>query len=274
VAHQAIAAYERGAFEEVVRLCTILLDQDPQLDDDRQLRGFANCRLGRFEDAERDLARVILESHDGNAAAAYAHIFAVWKGGNRAAVVWYERAVEQGCRTAAVYNNLGHLHYLLDELPEATAALKEAIALDDGLGAAYYNLLRVELRRARKTKYVPDLAFVSRVLELQPQSPDVDLDAACLYAKSSSIADKDDRRRFTNEVFKILDRPAARSLPEARLKDILIDCPELQSDNRWQDLKSRERGNASSFPPANLMLDPLPGLKLPAGVVPETVSGR
>ncbi len=136
---QAEAAYERGALDEVRRVCARLLQQNP--DDARAmcLLGAAAADAGQLEEGLRWTQSAIA----ADPASASPHFVAgrLWQGAGRLpeAESSYRRAIALQPRHARAHNNLGSVLHMQGRLEAALAAYRRALDLDPGLPQANQN---------------------------------------------------------------------------------------------------------------------------------------
>ena len=105
-------------------------------------------------------------------------------GEHRKAISFYRAAIEAGCDSAAVLNDLGRSLIYLGRFDDAESFLRRAIGRDDSPQAAYHNLAVVFLSRALKTGETPPeaLAYAARAVEIGPESADLCQHMAALQA--------------------------------------------------------------------------------------------
>jgi serine/threonine protein kinase len=118
------------------------------------------------------------------------------------AMLYYAKAITDGCKSAAVLNNLGYIHLRLARWSDAEDCFDRALTLQPELQAAYHNRGRLYLMRARpgpklfattvpRKSGVPSeehllqqaLRDLSRAIELGPPARNLYLDAATACAR-------------------------------------------------------------------------------------------
>ncbi len=177
---QGEAAFQRGDDAQAVLNLTDALEHAPHLLEARLLRARAHLRRKDFLAAYADLKPLAREVSDGRAEAGLAHAFAAINSDYGMAAAHYKRAVEQGCCSAVIYNNLGFCLAEVGQLYDAEAALKKALLLDPQLAVAYHSLARVEFLMAMAERRIPSTGPISQAIKFGPPTGQLDLDAALL----------------------------------------------------------------------------------------------
>jgi serine/threonine protein kinase/Tfp pilus assembly protein PilF len=271
---QGEAAYDRGDDAAAIEHLTVALRHDPLLVDARLLRGLAYARRKDLIAARADLDPLTDQVRDGRAATALAHAYAVISVDPGMAGLYFQQAVDQGYRSAEIYNNLGNCLYQTGRMQDSAVALETAVSLNPRLGAAQHNLAGLEFRIAVQKRRMPDTTAIEEALRLGPQSTELDRDAALIYALRSQFAVGTDQKEHELEkVFAHLQSALAHGLSRSNLDDIARMYPELTSDRRWQHLENGLQ-IGSKFVPANLLIDLLPELRAQCRSLAARVTGQ
>ncbi len=188
---QGELAYERGDDAAAVLHLDEALRHDPRLTDVRFLRALARIRQKDYIAARADLDPLYVEVPDGRARAALAYVLAALKSDDAMAIFHYQKAIEEGYRSADIYNNLGHCLSRRSRFQDADQYLREAIARNPELGAAHHNRARTEFRLAFHEQRVPDTAEIEEALRLGPETAELDLEAVRIYAFRATFAADD-----------------------------------------------------------------------------------
>jgi tetratricopeptide (TPR) repeat protein len=253
----AEADYDLGDDAAAVAHATEALRADPKLVEAKLLRGIAYSRQKDLVAARADLDPLSDQVPDGRAAAALAHAF--WSAEPGLAVLYYQRAISQGYRTPTLYNNLGYCLYQVGRLDDSAVALETAITLDPLLGTAHHNLASLELRNARRRR-PPDTASLEAALRLAPQSLELDLEAAWIYAGRVPFADEASRQVEVDNVFRYLHDALGRGMARQNLDDLARSHPNLKADDRWSFLEARVQPGSTNKP-TTLLIDPIPEIR-------------
>lgn len=253
---EGVAAFERGEYAQAMLDLSEVLDHNPSSVQARMLRARIYLRQQNFGGAYADLEPLIHEAPDGRAAAGLAHVYTTLDADSRAAVAYYERAVDQGYRSALVYNNLGHCLDKVARFRDAEDALKKSILLDPHLAAPRHNLARVEFHAAAQKRRAPDLEPIKDAIQFGPETGQLYLDAARTYALCSKHSkDNAARREFHDEVFWAMNRGLNFGFGSKDLRDISGIDSSLKADARWQDLEKRVPSQAQ-LTMSEILLDP------------------
>jgi tetratricopeptide (TPR) repeat protein len=153
-------------------------------------RGEARQQLGDFTGAIADYNAAAAQSPAGILRASLAYCLGAAKF-HKDAVMWGQKAIDAGCATAEVQNNLGHSYLRIGTLDAARRHLDEAIRLNPALAAAYCNRAKVGLRQALRGEPVAGaIADVEQAVRLGPPTVDLYLDAARLHALDHDNPDR------------------------------------------------------------------------------------
>ena len=156
-------AHERqGQYALAVDCLTDSLRDDPNSSEALFARGRAEQRLGQYYQALLDYRA----SYQLNPAP----IVKVWEGycadlwhAYYDAIAAYEWALKGGCRSPAIYNNLGFSCYYVAQFGEAEKYLQRAIEMDGDLQPPRYGMVLVWLHRVLHEKRpIPEAALGSR----------------------------------------------------------------------------------------------------------------
>jgi eukaryotic-like serine/threonine-protein kinase len=154
------------------------------------LRQGEQAYAGRqFAEAEQQLTLALLlqpeHAKNGRVQARIGYCLNLRKD-HRAAIVYYEKALEAGFGTAEVYNNLGYSWArgrVRNTIP--WESYTKAIQLNPNLQAAYHNRAMLDLENAMEVpSKVPHagIADIEVAITIGPATADLYRDAACLYA--------------------------------------------------------------------------------------------
>jgi tetratricopeptide (TPR) repeat protein len=235
------------------------LENDPRFMDAQLLRGFARLQKKDFVGAYADFEALTEQLPDGRATAGLAQVYAVLRAEFRQAAVIYQRAVDEGCRTAAVYNNLGFCLFTDGQLPEAAEALEKATALNPDFSAPWHTLARIELLKSMQEGRLPELGAIEKALRLGPETAELYMDAAVLYAARGRPASDGRDNQAVSRTFELLGKAVDLGLTREHLAAVVSLDETLKSDKRWHDLDSRAR-SGPAVSQAVLLLDLMPEL--------------
>jgi serine/threonine protein kinase/Tfp pilus assembly protein PilF len=200
---QGVAAYRGGQFKEAARLFSRALEADPGMSEALFGRGRAYQQLGDREDeryfaqATADYIAVDRLAPSGKVSACWAYCLSR-QNQHDVAIREYKEAVKAGLSTAGLFNNLGYSYHKKSMLPEARAALDQAIARDERLGPAYHNRALLAYQEALKLGQdvaaaedlerclQPGIRDMETAVRLGPAGPELYLNAARLYALAAS----------------------------------------------------------------------------------------
>jgi serine/threonine protein kinase/Tfp pilus assembly protein PilF len=233
------AAWQQGDSDTAIRHLSAALKADPKFLEARFLRGCAHCRAQEYLAARADLVPLVEELPDGRAAAALAHVVYQMKTDLLSAAAYYRKAVDQGCRTAVIYNNLGLCRAKTRSFDEAAEALKQACDLDPELGSARFLRVHVAAQIAARQDGVTDTEAVDEALRADPESPALKLQAALYFffcARASD--DPTSKRNATDRMFELLAQGLDRGLTRQHLAEFLRADSNLEDDPRWQALEA------------------------------------
>jgi serine/threonine protein kinase/Tfp pilus assembly protein PilF len=257
------AAWQQGDSDTAIRHLSAAIKADPKFLEARFLRGCAHCRDKNYFGARADLQPLIEEMPDGRAAAALAHMNYELKSDSLLAAAYYRKAVDQGCRTAVIYNNLGYCGAQTGALDEAAEALKKASSLDPELGSARFLRVRVAAQIASRPNGVTDTEAVDEALQADPESPALKLQAALYFlfcARASG--DPGSKQSSTDRMFELLAQGPDWGLTRQHLAEFLRVDPRLEDDQRWRSLEAHPPSGIP-FASPELVHDPLEELTRP-----------
>src|SRR5262249_20606704 len=142
-------------------------------------RGRAYLKLGQLNAAVDDFKLADKLRPTGQAQAALGHCYGEM-GNHRWAVGCYREAIRRDFRTAVVLNNLGYSLMSDGVDAEAAQCFREAIQAGPRLQPAYYNLAKVELKKAwnGRDRISPEvvqdgLAAMAKAIELGPATAEL-----------------------------------------------------------------------------------------------------
>jgi hypothetical protein len=142
------------------------------------------------------------------------------------------------------------------------------------MGMAFHNLARIEIRLGSRLRHIPDPAPMEKALRLGPESTQLYLEAAFLYAiRARSTKDDQDRVRNIDRVFEHLSAGLSRGLTSKELEQVARLYRNLQDDDRWRSLDGMVHPG-KPFTPAVLMVDPLDDLRSPQFLHAPSVAQR
>jgi serine/threonine protein kinase/Tfp pilus assembly protein PilF len=251
------AAYRQNQYGDAVPHLTHVLDEDPQADEARLLRGIAYFRMQDLGRAHDDLKLLCRQPSDGRARAALAHVTVVREENFNIATGHYKQAIQEGYQSALIYNNLGYCLFMQGNLNEAAEALRTAISLNHKMGIAYHNLGRVETQWNTISQRIADPDPMEKAIALGPESSQLYMEAAALYAKrAQKIQNEEEKARSLTRAFDLLEKAWDRGLTLANLNGVASFNPALKDDPRWEKLLQRPLAR-TEFTRVNLMPDPL-----------------
>jgi serine/threonine protein kinase len=256
-------AWQQGNPEVAIRHLSAALKADPKFLEARFLRGCAHCRDQQYLAARADLEPLVEELPDGRAAAALAHVVYQLKTDFLSAAAYYRKAVDQGCRTAVIYNNLGLCRAKTRSFDEAAEALKKACFLDPALGSARFLRVHVAAQIASRQNGVTDTEAVDEALQADPESPALKLQAALYFLNCARASgDPSFKRSAIDRMFELLAHGLDRGLTRQHLAEFLHIDSGLEDDPRWQALESHPPSGIP-FASPELVHDPLGELTRP-----------
>lgn len=254
------AAMAAGDYSAAERCFSAALAEQPDFTAARFLRGCAHFRREDYVAAYADFELLARDDPDGRATAALAHVVATMQEDYRLASQLYLSAVEKGCSSSVIGSNFGYCLSALGHLDQAAAPLRQACERDPELPAAHHNLARVEFRLAKHRKCAPSIDSLTRALELGPETTQLDLDAAVIYAlRARYTAEQQAHRIWLTKAFDFLDRAIEMGANSQDLAGLASANPEIKEDPRWPAAATRLRRDTARTVSA-LYLDPLPVL--------------
>jgi tetratricopeptide (TPR) repeat protein len=261
-------ALQTGNPAGAVKHFTAAFKTDPKLLEARFLRGCARYRDEDYLAAFADLEPLVEQLPDGRAAAALAHMHFQLRSDCHTAAAYYRKAAEQGCRTAAIYNNLAYCDMQTRVFDEAIEASKKASALNPELSSPYRLRILVAIQLTLHHRCVMDLPAIEEALQAHPESADLKSDAALYLFFAGRASDNEDfKRTAIDRTFDLLSEALDQGVPRTRLKPFLDADAELNGDPRWQALEARHASNVSSAR-EDLVIDPLDELTQPQSAAP------
>jgi len=243
--------YGRGEYAAAIEYFNEALRWDPNQSDALFARGRALLRQGDFRTALVDFRAASLLTADAKIDAALAYCLGR-SNQDKAAIYYYEQAIQKGMQSAGVLNNIGFSYRRLGRLDRAEEYLDRAIAADEHLWAAHHNLVIVDLNRGLGGHRVPEsaLAHAKRVAELAPPSVELYVHIAALFASAAGL-----RPELIQGAIEYLEKAVAHGLDPASLRtDPRFSI--LREDRAFQVLLTRLPGREPSGPP-DYLVDPL-----------------
>jgi|GEM_PF-4182859 len=142
---RARSARQAGEWQQSVALLGRALIKDPQLESARLDRIRSHVKLGDYAAAHSDFALLKPTEIKDPAVIAYRGYFLNLTGKPNSAALWYERALEYGGNTTAIFNNLGTsvmLHNKMpldDRLTKAKTMFERALQLNPESTTVHWN---------------------------------------------------------------------------------------------------------------------------------------
>jgi len=225
--HMGLQCLERGEYDPAIEHLSQVIQARPDCSEALMARGRACQLLGDPRTASLDFQAVF--EREGSPAAAAAMGYCLGKlGYPKAAVTYYESALQAGHDSAALLNNLGHACLQLGRLEDAEKYLQQACERAPEMQAAHHNLALLWLNQALRGRPVPAAAqaHILKAIEVGPPSAGLYCDAAALCMAGASQAPG------------ALDR-ALGYLEEA--KRLGLDGKKLPANPLFQPLQDQER---------------------------------
>ncbi len=159
------AAFNAGQYDTALHHLRISIVADDSSTDAMFLRGRTYVKLKDFPGAAHDVEQSLKTAPSPRRMAYLGYCWNMAKQ-HRLAIRCYESAIEEGLRSAVVYNNLGYSHLRTNRRTSALVALSEAIELDDHFPPALHNraLTKLELARADVSKPAKPLTYLRSAL--------------------------------------------------------------------------------------------------------------
>jgi len=182
---RGLAAYREHRYEDALAHLSESIRSNPQDAQAWFARGRAYQRLGDLPLAQADFSEADNRLPDGKTKACRGYCS---QDHNKAALWYYEQAINAGFREAEVLNNLGYTYMAIGELDKAEKVLKEASELKPELQAVWNNLAKVELRKALQSPGIfpkDGVNAIEAALHAGPPTVDILERAAMLYAVSA-----------------------------------------------------------------------------------------
>jgi tetratricopeptide (TPR) repeat protein len=263
--HQGQGCYQDGANAAAVEHLTAALQNDSHLVDARLLRACASCRQKDYAAAYADFELLSRELPAGWPLAGLAQVASAWQADYRRAGLLYGMAVERGCDSPLLLNNLGYCLIKSGQFLKAKEFLRQALAGNPQLSAAHHNLARAELMLAILENRTPGTGEITQALQFCPETAELDLDASRTYAIRAHLAVVDESGgRDLDKMFEFLERAADRGATFERLTSVLPPGlpPDsaLKRDERWALLEAHAP-IGTDFTRAELLLDLLDELR-------------
>jgi serine/threonine protein kinase len=250
------AAWQAGNPDGAVQHLTAALKTDPKMLEARFLRGCARCRDGEYLAASEDLTPLVEKLPDGRAAAALAHVVSHMDMGNLRAAVLYRTAINQGYRTAVIYNNLAYCRADHGAVEEAAEALKIASALDPNLSSVRLMQVRAAAQITFRRRRITDMPIVEEIVQ-SASSAELKLEAALYFFFCARVSsDASFRQRAIDRMYELLAQSLEQGLPKAQLQRFVMVEPNLKDQPRWQAIEAFPESNLP-FKPELLVHDPL-----------------
>jgi tetratricopeptide (TPR) repeat protein len=184
---RSVAAYERGLVSvsqgdlaAAAMYFGKALEIDPSLDEARYQRAIAEVRLGRIDVAKGDFYQ-LAQKGDATSMACLAYCFQLAKS-TIASVPWYERAVQHGASSTAIYNNLGAAYLAAqtqasraDRIKMAEGYLLKALDGGDSSNTVRLNLVRCAVEKSQVDPSYDPIAAWPHAYAILTASPNDDL---------------------------------------------------------------------------------------------------
>ncbi|HEV8554420.1 MAG TPA: tetratricopeptide repeat protein [Casimicrobiaceae bacterium] len=165
VMRQAVGFFQSGNLTEAERLCTVVLNTEPDRFDALHLLGMVAARRGRFEEADRLLSRALtINPESAEAYSNYGNVQRA-RGHFAEALASYDRALALKPAFVDALNNRGGALKDLERFDQAVESYDRALALKPDLAIAHYN--RGAALSALK-RHEEALASYDRALALKP----------------------------------------------------------------------------------------------------------
>lgn len=184
-------AFDDGQYDTALGHLKLAVVVHPETREALSLRGRALVKLERYAEAIPDLARAIELKPNGETEAMLGYCCGKVRV-HREAITWYERAIQDGFRSAAIYNNLGYSHHQLGGYRRAIVELNSALELDEDLLPALHNRALADLELSITEDRIPSVAIadIDRALKSSEGTAELYRDAARVYASASVFAPK------------------------------------------------------------------------------------
>lgn len=205
---KAAEAYGKGEYAFVITHCTRALEREPESAKALYLRGKAHQKLGNIDAALVDYARAEKSAPPYMLGSLYANMALALnrRPSHAMAAEYYEKAMQNGLKNAAVCNNLAFSYFKVPALRSkawSSGLLEKAIELDPKLQAAYFNLGSIEVVRTLVEKQPSTRAeavtAIRKALDLGPPSGELYRDAAGVLALSDIKGAGDEAIRYAKQ---------------------------------------------------------------------------
>jgi serine/threonine protein kinase len=150
---QGLRRFAAGQYPGAAAAFESALDEDPSYASARFQLGRSLIELGELDTAIDEFSSLAREGNDIQSIANIGYCFNL-KEMPVAAIPWYERALNEGAKSAAIYNNLGASYFIStsqlspsEKVERAGALLRKALELDGSSVVIRINLIRLELAR-------------------------------------------------------------------------------------------------------------------------------
>lgn len=151
---QGLAAVAAGDAEHAAELFDDSVKSNPTFDRARFARAHAELVAGNIDSAMISFRQLVDLRNDADSMAYLGYCFNL-KGNPAAAGLWYEKAIERGARSLAVFNNLGASYItsqtrlrLQEQIRRAESYLSRALAIDPNSTTVHLNIVRCALSRS------------------------------------------------------------------------------------------------------------------------------
>jgi serine/threonine protein kinase/TPR repeat protein len=232
---------------------------DKQFNDARFARGLTRMEEGDWEGAWGDFRILENQLEDARVLACLGHLAAISRADYANAIGYYNHAIEQGFSSAALLNNLAYCYDKVNDLGNAERCLRQALAADPKLPVAVYNLARLNLRQAVDKGVIPDTSIIEKAISLGPESVELDVDAARIFAVAAgSELSLTGRQKQLERCLSFCARAARLGSTRRQLRTIANYYKPLEVDPRFQELlQSATEGKTPSTTPLAYMVNPL-----------------
>jgi tetratricopeptide (TPR) repeat protein len=182
--------YRLGQYDEAIEFLNRVDRLDPKNPDVQFARGRTFQKMGQF-----DLAASAYRAADELRPEAKVKALLGYCSGqlpdHERAIAQDNAAIEDGFKTAQVFNNRGYSHLQRRELEDAERDLKKALEFNEDLQAPHFNLALLELKRAfenseKQWTCQQGIAEITHALRIGPEYADLHYTRALLYARAAA----------------------------------------------------------------------------------------
>ena len=252
-------AHERGNLADAIVHLDRAVEADAKLLEARFLRGLFRMERMEWELALGDFRALEHRLDDPRVYACIGHLEAVYHDQYSVAAIDFRHAIDRGFQTPELLNNLGHCYDRLGDLENAEGCLEEALSRDSTLQVAAHNLALTRLHLAIQKHEGVDVGIVERALRMGPESLQLCLDAARVFAMSAQLGESDQTQ--AEKVSRCVDlcvRSVQLGATHGQVRVVGSGCELLRNDARFQDLLQRAADQKSLRVPAiSYMVNPL-----------------